>query len=86
MSEFRLYTHTYKTRYTSKRRSVAKFLAQNPRTDSKYAERVAMNLGIKGPLLRSPFFVGGRPQLTDPTIEGGKTEADLIELVCMYRI
>ena len=40
-----------------------------------------MNLGIKGPLLRSPYFIGGRKQLIDPTIEEGMVESDLIELV-----
>ena len=68
-------------RYKAKERAVAAYLGANPRADSKYAARVAANLGLEGPLLAAPLYVGGRPRLVDPTMEEGKLEADLCELV-----
>lgn len=67
--------------YLAKERGVARFLADNPRADSKFAARVAANLGQEGPLLAPPLYVGGRPRLVDPSLEEGRLEADLNELV-----
>lgn len=67
--------------YLAKERTVARFLTDNPRHDSKFAARVAANLGLEGPLLVAPEYMGGRPRLVDPTMEEGRLEADLNELV-----
>ncbi len=68
--------------YTAKERQVALFLQANPRTDSKFAARLASNLGMgEGPLLDSPLYLGGRPRLVDPSLEDGMLEADLNELI-----
>lgn len=67
--------------HLARERAVARFLGENPRTDSKFAERVAQNLGLEGPLLVAPLYVGGRPRLVDPGLEEGRGEADVNELV-----
>lgn len=67
--------------HLARERAVARFLGENPRADSKFAERVAQNLGLEGPLLVAPLYVGGRPRLVDPSLEEGRLEADVNELV-----
>lgn len=75
--------------HLARERAVARFLGENPRADSKFAERVVQNLVLEGHLLVAPLYVGGRPRLVDPSLEEGRLEADVNELVrdcfvCFY--
>lgn len=70
------------SRYMSRRRACAQALRQHPRAaSSKYSVRLASNFDVQGPLLRPPYFFGGRPRLAEPSLEEGVPDPELANLV-----